>query len=259
MALSEQEKQSLDEDGFVVLPNFMGDELLAELRGRVEQLFREEGDAAGAEFKQEVGARRLANLVNKGEVFQRLVADSRTLELVKQVLGDEIKLSSVNARTANPGFEQPQPLHADMGAVADERGYWVCNTVWMLDDFTAENGAIRAVPGSHRLGQLPQDALSDVFAPHPDEVLVTGRAGDVAVMNAHLWHGGLPNRTTHARTAVHVFYCRRDKPQQQYQKQLVDPSVQEQLSPLLRNLLALDDPANDQLSAQVETRSGFLE
>jgi ectoine hydroxylase-related dioxygenase (phytanoyl-CoA dioxygenase family) len=127
-----------------------------------------------------------------------------------------------------------------------------------MDDFTAENGSLRAVPGTHRLGRLPQDALKDPAAPHPDEVLITGRAGDVFVMNAHLWHGGTANRTARPRGALHVFFCRRDKPQQQYQKQLVRPEVQAMLAPDLRELLALDDPLNDRLSSEVVTRSGFL-
>jgi len=114
------------------------------------------------------------------------------------------------------------------------------------------------VPGSHRSGRLPQQALADPADPHPDEVLITGRAGTVVVMNAHLWHGGTANRTAAPRTAVHAFYCRRDKPQQQYQKQLLRPEVQRALSPELRRLLALDDPLNDQLSAAVAVRSGFL-
>ena len=48
---------------------------------------------------------------------------------------------------------------------------------------------------------------------------------------------------------MHAFYCRRDKPQQQYQKRLLRPEVQAALSPELRDLLALDDPLNDELSA----------
>jgi hypothetical protein len=57
---------------------------------------------------------------------------------------------------------------------------------------------------------------------------------------------------------MHAFYCRRDKPQQQYQKQLLRPEVQASLSEGLRALLALDDPLNDSLSANVSVRSGFL-
>jgi ectoine hydroxylase-related dioxygenase (phytanoyl-CoA dioxygenase family) len=89
-------------------------------------------------------------------------------------------------------------------------------------------------------------------------VLLTGKAGSIAVMNAHLWHGGTANKTAAPRLAMHAFYCRRDKPQQQYQKQLLRPAVQAALTPDLRHLLALDDPLNDSLSANVAVRSGFL-
>jgi ectoine hydroxylase-related dioxygenase (phytanoyl-CoA dioxygenase family) len=145
-----------------------------------------------------------------------------------------------------------------MAALPDEKGYWVCNTVWMLDAFTLENGPTRVVPGSHRWGARPQDVLADPMAPHPDEVMVTGPAGSIAVMNAHLWHGGTANRTSAPRLAMHAFYCRRDKPQQQYQKALLRPEVQASLDGDLRQILAIDDPMNDVLSASVTVRSGFL-
>lgn len=252
-----EQKRQLDESGFVVLPDFMPPTLLGALRRRVDELFAAEGDHAGAEFKYEPGSRRLANLVDKGEVFQQIAAHPRLLEYIRCVLGPDIKLSSCNARSAEPGGGA-QPLHADMGAIADERGYWVCNSVWMLDDFTLDNGPLRVIPGSHRWGKLPQDVLTDLAAPHPEEITVTGKAGTVVVMNAHAWHGGTANRTQRPRTAVHVFYCRRDKPQQQYQKKLVRPEVQERLAPELREILALDDPYNDEISAEVAVRSGFL-
>src|SRR6266849_10977215 len=185
--LSEAEKQQLDEKGYLVLANLMSSEMLASLRTRVEELFVAEGAAAGSEFKQEPNARRLANLVNKGEIFERAIATPEVLECVEHVLGPRFKLSSLNVRAADPLSDCGQPLHADSGAVADERGYWVCNSVWMLDDFTPENGAIRMVPGSHKWRRLPQDALADPVAAHPDEVLLTGHAGTVVVMNAHMW------------------------------------------------------------------------
>lgn len=248
----------LEQLGYVLLPGFLDAAWLTELRDRTEQLFTEEGEQAGSEFKQEPGCRRLANLVNKGDVFLRVLADARLLELVRRVLGPDFKLSSLNARSANAHSPEAQPLHADMGAVADERGYWVCNCLLMLDDFTPVNGATRVVPGTHLLRRLPHDVMADPAGPHPDEVLLTGPAGTAIVYNAHLWHGGTANRTSAPRRALHVFFARRDKPQQQYQKRLLDPAVQQSLGPELRWLLALDDAENDALCQGDYVRSGFL-
>jgi ectoine hydroxylase-related dioxygenase (phytanoyl-CoA dioxygenase family) len=247
----------LDELGLVVLPDAIDRDFLGELNDRIDELFATEGDAAGAEFKQEHGCHRLANLVNKGNVFARVITSAAVLPYVARVLGD-YKLSSLNVRSVDPCSDVRQPLHADMGAIPDERGFWVCNVLWMLQDITVENGPLRVIPGTHHRKQLPQQVLADPSADHPDQVMVTGSAGTIVVMNAHLWHGGMENRSTSSRRALHAFYCRRDKPQQQYQKALVDEEVQRKLTPALRNLLALDDPDNDRVSRSVTTTSGFM-
>jgi ectoine hydroxylase-related dioxygenase (phytanoyl-CoA dioxygenase family) len=257
--MTSAQRRQLDDIGYLVLPDFMSPGLLEILRRRTEELYEEEGENAGSEFRKEEGSRRLANLVAKGEVFERIIAMPDILEYVEAVIGPDFKLSSLNARSANPQSpDSQQPLHADMGAIADERGFWVCNTLWMLDDLTPENGALRAVPGSHRWRKLPQTELSDLRATHPEEVLVTGRAGTVVVVNAHMWHGGTANRTDNHRRAVHGFYVRSDKPQQQYQKALIPAPLQRRFSGSLRRILALDDPLNDTLSSAVDKPSGFL-
>jgi ectoine hydroxylase-related dioxygenase (phytanoyl-CoA dioxygenase family) len=250
-------REQLDAQGWVTLGQAIAPSLRTRLVERIEALFAEEGARAGSEWKQEDGARRLANLADKGDVFVEAMLAPAVLARVRQVLGPHFKLSSLNARAAEPRGGRAQPLHVDAGALPDEHGYWVCNALWMLDDFTPDNGTLRVVPGTHRSGRRPQDALADPQAPHPDEVLVTGRAGDVVVMNAHLWHGGTANRTDARRLALHAFYCRRDKPQQQYQKALLRVETQAGLSPDARALLALDDPANDALSA-AGGQSGFM-
>jgi hypothetical protein len=249
--------KQLDELGHVALSDVIDRDLLGELNDRIDELFAAEGDAAGAEFKQEHGCRRLANLVNKGDVFARVITSAAVLPYVAHVLGD-YKLSSLNVRSVDPRSDVRQPLHADMVAIPDERGFWVCNVLWMLQDITLENGPLRVIPGTHHRKQLPQHVLADPSADHPGQVIVTGSAGTIVVMNAHLWHGGMENRSTSPRRTLHAFYCRRDKPQQQYQKALVDEEVQRKLTPELRNLLALDDPANDRVSRSVTTTSGFL-
>jgi hypothetical protein len=253
--LSAAQKRQLDEEGWLALPGLMSPQFLSALRTRVEELFQQEGAAAGSEFKMEPGARRLANLVNKGRVFEDVILTPEVLECMAQVLGERFKLSSLNVRSADPHSDSGQPLHADSGALADSEGFWVANSVWMLDDFTPENGATRFVPGSHRWGRVPPP---DFYQEHPEERLVMGEAGTVVVMNAHMWHGGTANRTAAPRRAMHVYYTRWDKPQQQYQKRLLSADVQAGLSVAAREILALDDSLNDELSSIGSGVSGFL-
>jgi hypothetical protein len=246
-------KSQLENLGYLILYALISPDRVARLNDRIEELFALEGDGAGGEFKTEPGARRIANAVDKGEVFEDAIDHPDVLSAVEMVLGPDFKLSSLNIRSANPHNGCAQPLHVDGGELPDALGSSVCNSVWLLDDFTEHNGSLRIVPGSHRWGRAPEPG-----AKPNGEILVTGKAGDVVVMNAHLWHGGSENFTDGQRRAMHVYYTRGDKPQQQYQKRLVRPEVQARLSPLRRRLLALDDPRNDALSAAGSGRSGFL-
>jgi hypothetical protein len=253
--MTDDGRRQLDELGYLVLPGLMPPAMLEALRRRVDELFAEEGDRAGWEFKTEPGARRLANLVDKGAIFEQVILTPEVLEAMACVLGPRFKLSSLNVRSADPHTDEPQPLHADSAAIRDDLGYWVCNSVWMLDDFTAENGATRMVPGSHRWRRLPPAGM---YGPDPEEQLVTGQAGTVVIMNSHMWHGGTANRTDRPRRAMHVYYTRWDKPQQQWQKKWLSAEVQQRLDREARRILALDDPLNDELCATGSGVSGFM-
>ena len=253
--LTAAQGRQLDELGYLVLPDLLPAPPVAALRDRVEALWTAEGDDAGSEFRLEPGTRRLANLVDKGAIFAELIVMPEILKCIAQVIGPEFKLSSFNARSTNPHNNDAQPWHADAGAVADARGYRVRNTIWMLDDFTPENGATRMLSRSHTWGRLPEPGFKD---PLPDEELLCGKAGTVVVMNTHMWHGGTANRTDRCRRALHGFYTRRDKPQQQYQKALLRAETVTRLTSLQRQVLALDDAENDRLSTQTTRMSGFL-
>ena len=63
----------LNELGYVALPGFMESAFLARLRAEVDTLFEKEGDQAGSEYKQEPGSQRLANLVDKAEIFREMI------------------------------------------------------------------------------------------------------------------------------------------------------------------------------------------
>lgn len=230
--LSQAEKDFLDLHGYLNLGQLLPPAQVQRINDRLKSLQEAEGAKAGAELMdspyirhpKEEGADRLADLVNKGEVFDVFYTHPRVLAGIAQVLGPAIKLSSLNYRAAKPG-QGLQKLHVDWHEAVSPGAYTVCNSIWLLDDFSPENGATRLVPGTHRQGSLPQDVLADPFSPHPDELVIEAPAGSVFIFNSHVWHGGTTNHTAAPRRSIHSYFCRADQPQQVDQKRYIRPET----------------------------------
>jgi len=224
-------RAQLDTDGFAPLHGILSPDQVAAFGARLEELAAIEGSRAGAEVHQEAGTDRLSDLVNKDPMFEVCFTHPVVLAAIRHVLG-EFRLSSLNSRAALPG-QGHQGLHADWGVLAEGEDFQVCNSIWLLDDFTADNGATRVVPGSHRQrGKAPADELDgDPQATHPDEVQLLAPAGTVVVFNSHVWHGGTRNGTDRPRRAMHSYFARRGVPQQLNQAEYLRVRTQERLSP----------------------------
>ncbi len=235
--LTAAERAQLDEDGFLPLPGILSAGQLRVIRQRLAGLSAAEGDRAGIEVHQEQGTDRLADLVNKDPVFDVCFTCPRVLAAVAHVLGD-FTLSSLNSRAALPGAGH-QPLHTDWAEPVSPGNYQVCNSIWLIDDFTADNGPTRVVPGSHRRARLPRQAMTDPAAPYPGEVKLLGSAGTVVIFNAHLWHGGTRNTTDRPRRALHSYFCRGGLKQQLDQRAYVRPETLARLSPAAQHILGL--------------------
>ena len=235
-SLSQAEKDKLDRDGFLPLPNILSAQQVAHMTQRTDELIALEGEAAGKEVHQEVGTTRLSDLVNKDPLFEICFTHPRVLAAISHVLGGNLKLSSLNFRAALPGFGL-QGLHADWGGAVEPGDYYVCNSIWLLDDFTESNGATRIIPASQRSGKIPRDVMADPSQPHPDEILLTAPAGTVVIFNSHTWHGGTLNRTDRPRRALHSYFTRRDQTQQLDQKAYIRPETYQRLSPAARFIL----------------------
>ena len=227
--LSDEEIAFLDENGYLALRGLLSTEQVAELRDRFEELVAAEGDTAGSEVHQEAGTQRLSNLVDKGAVFEVCISHPKVLSAMRHVLGSEFRLSSLNGRAALPEHGL-QGLHADWGKGVEPGDYYVCNSVWLMSDFSEDNGATRVVPGSHKSRQHPRDVLDDPTAVHPDQVVLTEKAGTVVIFNAHTWHGGTLNRTNEKRYGLHGYYTRQDQKQQTDQKASLSEETLERLS-----------------------------
>jgi ectoine hydroxylase-related dioxygenase (phytanoyl-CoA dioxygenase family) len=235
--LSDEQLRFLDEQGYLILPAALDAATTQALRRRFDELVAAEGERAGIEVSQEEGSDRLANLVEKDALFDRCWNYPPQLAAVAQVFaGHEFKLHSVNGRSAHPGYGL-QALHVDWHEAVQPGDYQVCNSIWMLDDFTAENGATRVVPGSHRWAKTPKQAMDDPRAEHPEQVLLLGEAGTCGIFNSHIWHGGTENRSNGPRRALHGAFVRREHRQQTVQRDHLSPSTLKRLTEAQRYLL----------------------
>jgi ectoine hydroxylase-related dioxygenase (phytanoyl-CoA dioxygenase family) len=79
--------------------------------------------------------------------------------------------------------------------------------------------------------------MSDLKAPHPQEVYVTAPAGSVLVFNSHAWHGSTDNRSQRTRRVYHCAFIAREHPQQTSQRQYLRPETAARLFPAACYLL----------------------
>ena len=79
--LDAETTERLDRDGYAPLPGVLDGAQLEAIRARLAELLAAEGDQAGLEVHQEAGTDRLADLVNKGEMFWPCFTDPRVAPL----------------------------------------------------------------------------------------------------------------------------------------------------------------------------------
>ncbi|KYG80784.1 phytanoyl-CoA dioxygenase family protein [Roseivirga echinicomitans] len=160
---------------------------------------------------------RICDLVNKGEVFSIFYRHPLILEAVKNVVGEEFKLSSLNIRSPKRN-NNPQDMHVDWPwAVGSDESY-ACNALWLLDDMDESNGPTRLIPGSHKWAKIPSEGMQYLKSTHPKEIQITAKAGDVLFLNSHIWHGGTTNITGNPRAIVQSYYVHKAHPSQQVQR-----------------------------------------
>jgi ectoine hydroxylase-related dioxygenase (phytanoyl-CoA dioxygenase family) len=201
-ARGEEVLAAVERDGGVVIdslvsPQFM-DQVAAELRPWIEKT------PTGSDRFEGARTRRTGGLVGRSPTSRELVMHPVVLAAARKILGraTSIQLNATQAITIGPG-EPAQVIHRDQWAFdmyPFAKDYHVIvNTIWAMSDFTAQNGATRVVPGSHRF----QDKLSFTEADtEPAEM----SKGSVFLYPGATYHGGGANRSDTDRTGIALSY-----------------------------------------------------
>ena len=223
-------KRDLDELGYCLIPEALDSGRLGRVRERLRaQVVRE--IAEGWALNYDADSQAVVNLVSKGQEFIDLVEAPNIIELVEHVIGSNPLLSSISCNIVGPGTKA-QLLHGDQAILpAPWPRAEVCNVAWMIDDFTATNGATVIVPGSHKFGNHPDYSSLPVGEP------VVAPAGTAMVFDGRLWHGAGENRSDKRRHGILAYYCAPYLRQQENPFLSVDKTVVEGASQRLRSLL----------------------
>ena len=194
--------QHLERRGYAIVEGAIEPALCDEIVAEIERLEAEgEPSLKGSAF---VGYKtvRYFDLLNRGEVWQRVAAHPSLLPVIRGVLGPDMLLSTMGTAVIAPG-ERAQPIHRDddLYDLAMPHRNLVCNTMWALTDFTEDNGATRIVPDTHRLIDSP-----DPRRDYPS-IPAAMPKGSVCFVLGTSYHGGGANRSAARRWALTINYC----------------------------------------------------
>ena len=217
-------KRCFDKDGFVVIPQVLSQELVAELNAVSDELVKDD------RYKHLQEDEYTGSLipVTKHEAFAKLIAHAGALDVLRdlQLAGDIRWMSGF--LISKPPRSPSLGWHQDGWYWNDECAYQAkpaqIFAMYYLTDTTLDNGCLRAIPGSHTAEQPLHSALGKAHSDEvrstsktdwqttpehqsvPGEVNICVRAGDLVVGDARVLHGARRNQTDQRRSLITLWY-----------------------------------------------------
>ena len=157
-------------------------------------------------------------IVNQTQAFAPWLTEARIMGVTRAFFGDHVRISCTDCVINRPGCGRGY-WHADWPYNQTNASHIPApypdtllhlSTIWMLTDFTPENGGTLLVPGSHRSeGNPSADSLGgiDRDAPYLTEFHAVGTAGSVLLYDSRMWHAVPPNRSDADRVALIVRFA----------------------------------------------------
>lgn len=227
--LSADQLRSYQENGFLVIPDFLSPAELDHWRSAVNRAVEERagikipgksvktGEADGINEDSDYFARvfdQLLNLWQTSSEVKKLMFDERIGKMAAELSGAQgIRIWHDQALIKRP-WANPTAWHLDtpFWSFSDRRAI----SIWVaLDDATLENGCLFFIPGSHRSTRFDKitigrnmDGVFDVYPEFRNAVTVAApmKAGGCSFHNGLTIHGANANMTNGFRRAMTCAY-----------------------------------------------------
>jgi ectoine hydroxylase-related dioxygenase (phytanoyl-CoA dioxygenase family) len=271
LAMTAEQERAFDEEGFVILENFLTPEELARLSAAADEVIariqKEKGLPPETHFQ-------IRNALAQHDAFLDLVDHPRIVPLVVDAIGWNIQI-----RTTHLDYRPPYPDDMRAGAVGTGRGAdqeaGYRNVTWHPDlaspeifqgpsldgrlpfmeikvfyplfDMTESGcGNLWLAPGSHKRPPAELHAMGNQV-PAEQALELKLLAGSAVLWRTAVWHCVGPNQSPKTRKIVHVGYHYRWLRPTDYIQQ--DPDLLARCSPIRQQLLGALPSGGDPLGA----------
>ena len=216
-SLSKQQISDFHEDGYLIVRNVLSTKEADALRRIVKKEVKRDAYPASLKYpepaKYTVSGNRLA-----APGLTEIAEHPTVISAVESALGQPAHLTAYVAYLRTPGdrgagahcdYKRWRPVGSSMN--------WVFAII-PLTDFDASYGPFLVSPKSHRLTQVidPNAHILDLTRPNREElppfIDPELKAGDLLVVNEHVWHEAPAGTTTEDRCGIFNKYCAVDAP-----------------------------------------------
>ena len=221
-------KKEWGKEGYLAIDHLLSAEDLIKLRYRFDEFARQsEGLRKSTDrFKMTIFESIPDPSAIQGNVLQLvaephelcsevmdLARDPRILDIVEIALGPNIQLYYSQIFMKPSSIGNKAPWHQDLAFYAHTRAD-LLNVHIYIDDSTVENGCLRIVPGSRKLGLLNHfkdgvftgELQGDTSQYDEQEVVLPMKAGGMVMWHTMTLHRSYPNKSTKQRRALVLAY-----------------------------------------------------
>ena len=216
--INEQDVERYRREGFIVVPDVVSAEDIAELRAVTDEFVeasrqaREHTDVFDLEPGHRAEAPRLRRIKTPDKhhpAYARMVRHPKIVSVLQRLWGPNVRfdMSKLNLKAA--GFGSPVEWHQDWAFYPHTNDDLAAVGV-MMDDMELENGPLLILPGTHKDPVVHDHHGEDgrfcgAMDPGKKEVdyrsavPLTGRAGSITVHHVRAVHGSAPNTSNRDR------------------------------------------------------------
>lgn len=199
-----QQIKHLEIEGYVMIPDLIPGDIVPKIRAELDRL-----PTVGTDYSENQRGCRDVHFTDSPHCID-LVAHPAMIKFLRLLFGDELVCTSCMFALSRPGHPgialhtDSQPYGSSIFGMQASSPRLV-RVLYYLDDLNPAKAPFKVIPHSH-LSLHSDNNPYKRYLSHPEEVMVTCKAGTAAIINQAVWHANFPNTSTEDRRLLAIAY-----------------------------------------------------